>query len=315
MRLKKTSKASRALRQPQPSDARSEILSRISAGILDLPGYVSELNHLLSSVPVDLKRVGQIIREHPQLSDHILRLCQLTMPAFRDQNASIDHGVVFLGTAQMRTLIIACCMVLDIGSCYSSNQLGSFWQHGLLTASLSERIARYIGYPRSEDACRAGLFHDAGALALVRWAAGSRRTPDFHNALCGEMIEAERKSVGTDHCFVGGLIGRAWGLPDEIVDVLEFHHNPQESKCDPVLVGIVATADRFCVERGVRFQLAKEQVGEPREDGFQRLLCQWLPGLGNDMARKLKDVLELTYLQRIGDFQRRRDSVLSSVGG
>jgi HD-like signal output (HDOD) protein len=205
-------------------------------------------------------------------------------------------------------------MVLDIGSCFSSNQLRSFWQHGLLTASLSERIARYIDYPRAEDACRAGLFHDAGALALVRWAGGTRSTEEFRNAMCGEKVEAERKSFGTDHCVVGSLIGRAWGLPEEMVDVLEFHHNPQASKCDPLLVAIVAAADRYCVGRGVKFQLVKEQESEPSEDSFHQLLCEWLPGLGNGLARKLQDVLELTYLQKINDFERGCGSVFSDVG-
>lgn len=314
MRLKKASEASRALVRPQPNDAKSEILSRIFDEVLDLPAYVSELNGLLSSVPVDLKRVGKIIREHPKLSDHIIHLCKLTMPGFHGQNASLDHGIVFLGTDQMRTLIIACCMVMDIGRCYSSNQLRSFWRHGLLTASLSERIARYIDYPRSEDACRAGLFHDAGALALLRWAAGTPGTGELANEMCGEMIEAERRCFGTDHCFVGSLIGRAWGLPEELVDVLEFHHNPQESRYDRVLVGIVAAADSYCVGRGIRFQLVREQASKSPEDSIHEVFCRWLPGLGNHLARKLIDVLEMTYLQEVNEFESGYGSVSSDVG-
>ncbi len=314
MRLKKTSEASHTIDQPPPPDARSEILSRISDEVLALPAYVPELNSLLSSVPVDLKSVGKIIREHPKLSDHILHLCKLTMPEFHDPMASVDHGVVCLGINQMRTLIIACCMVMDIGSCYSSNQLRSFWQHGLLTAALSDRIARCIDYPKYEDAGRAGLLHDAGALALVRWASGARSAAELAKVTWGEDIEAERKSFGTDHCFVGSRIGRAWGLPEEIVDVIEFHHDPEESRCDRVLVGIVAAADSFCVARGVKFQLVREKGGESADESFQQSLCRWLPGLGNDMARKLKDVLEITYLQKINDVESGYSSVFSGVG-
>ena len=314
MTRKKAPKASRLIAQSQPNDVRSEILSRIFDKVLDLPSYVSELNTLLSSVPVDLKRVGEIIREHPKLSDHIMHLCKLRIAGFDDQNGSIDHGVVFLGTQQMRTLILACCMIVDIGSCYSLSQLRSFWQHGLLTASLSERIALYIGYPGPTTAWRAGLFHDAGALALVRWAADTRSAGPSANAICGEMIEEERKSFGTDHCFVGSLIGREWGLPEEIVDVLEFHHNPDGSKYDRVLVGIVAAADKYCVGRGIKFQLVKEPASEPREDSFQQALCYLLPGLDNDLARNLKDVLEITYLQKINHLTSDCGSVFGGVG-
>jgi HD-like signal output (HDOD) protein len=293
---------------------RSETVSRIFDEVLHLPSYVSELNGLLGSVPVDLKRVGKIIREHPKLSDHIMHLCKLRIPGFDDQTGSIDHGIVFLGTEQMRTLILACCMIVDIGSCYSLSQLRSFWQHGLLTASLGERIALYIGYPEPATAWRAGLFHDAGALALVRWAADTRSAGPSTNAICGEVIEEERKSFGTDHCFVGSLIGREWGLPKEIVDVLEFHHNPDGSKYDRALVGIVAAADKYCVGRGIKFQLVKEPASERRDGSFQQALCYLLPGLNNDLARNLKDVLEITYLQKINHLTSDCGSVFGGVG-
>ena len=314
MTRKKSSESSRLITQSQPNDARSEVLSHIFDEVLDLPAYVSELNRLLSSVPVDLKRVGKIIREHPKLSDNIIHLCKLRIAGFDDQTASLDHGIVFLGTDQMRTLILACCMILDLGGACSSNDLRSFWQHGLLTATLSERIARYIGYPRPDAASRAGLFHDAGALALVRWAADSRSAGEPANAICGEVLEEERRSFGTDHCFVGSLIGRAWGLPEEIVDVLEFHHNPEGSKHDRLLVGIVAAADNYCVGRGIKFQLLKEPASDPQEDGFHRVLCRSLPSLCNELARNLEDLLDITYRQKINDFTSNYGSVFSGVG-
>ena len=137
-------------------------------------------------------------------------------PVFSDRMASLEHGIVFLGTDQIRTLILSCCMAMDIGSCYSSEQLRSFWQHSVLTACLSERIARYVDYTGVENAYRAGLFHDAGALALVRWAVRTRGIKTVDNTLCGETIDAERERLGIDHGFVGKLLGHAWKLPGEI---------------------------------------------------------------------------------------------------
>lgn len=310
MRFKQTSRAGSLLVPTPPNESRDEILSRLSDEILDFPGYVTELNRLLSSVPVDLKRVGEIIRAQPKLAAHLIRLCQLAMPEI----ASVDHGIVLLGVDQMRTLILACCMALDIGSSYSSDQLRSFWRHSLLTASLSERIARYMNYPKSETAYRAGLFHDAGALALVRWAVRTGSTNALDNAMCGEFVELERESLGMDHCYVGSLIGHVWELPAEIIDVLECHHNPPESKCDRVLVGMVAVADSFCVEHGVRFELVKDRTSVAPTEGFHQVLCRSLPCLGEDLGRKMKEILEMTYLQKINDFESGYASVLSGAG-
>jgi hypothetical protein len=103
-------------------------------------------------------------------------------------------------------------------------------------------------------------------------------------------------------------------LPEEIVDVLEFHHNPEQSKCDRVLVGIVAAADSYAVGRGIRFQLVKEPGSKSQEDRFRKALCRCLPDLGNDVARNLKDALEITYLQKMNDFASGYGNVFSSVG-
>jgi HD-like signal output (HDOD) protein len=297
---------------PQQVDVPSiETSSHIPDEILAIPSYVSELNGLLSSVPVDLKRVAEIIRSQPNLSASITHLSRLIMPGFSDRMASLEHGIVFLGTDQIRTLILSCCMAMDIGSCYSSEQLRSFWQHSVLTACLSERIARYVDYTGVENAYRAGLFHDAGALALVRWAVRTRGIKTVDNTLCGETIDAERERLGIDHGFVGKLLGHAWKLPGEIIDVLECHHHPQASKCDPVLVGIVAAADSFCVERGIRFQLVKEPAHLLPESSSYQALCRWLPGMGDDLGRKLKDLLEIAFLQKAIDFDHGYRSVFS----
>lgn len=289
---------------PAPgNDMQRDVATRLADEVLDFPPYVWELNRLLSTTPVDLKRVGEIIRTQRNLSDSIIRLCNLITPCLYDQIVSVDHGIVFLGIDQMRTLVLACCMVLDIGKDYAAEQLRSFWQHSVLTATLSERIARYVGYPRAENAYRAGLFHDAGALALVRWAARTQGVGKLNNAMCGEVVEAERAHLGADHCLVGNLIGHAWGLPAGIIDVLEFHHNPPMAKCDRDLVAIVAIADSFSVEHGVRFQLARERTIVPEENKFLRVVGRLLPGLGSDMGRKLKDLLEVTYLQKVNDFE------------
>lgn len=311
MRVTNNAKGRSAPEPTLPNRFRGGIPAHIAVEILDFPPYVSDLNKLLSSVPVDLKRVGQIIRAQPNLSAHIIHGCKLATPCFQDQIVSLDHGIVFLGIDQMRTLVLACCLALDLGSCYSSEQLGSFWQHSVLTAFLSERIARYLNYPGSENAYRAGLLHDAGALALVRWAARTQTARELDNAMCGEAIEAERERLGLDHCLVGNLIGQAWGLPAEIVDVLECHHDPQRARYDRLLVGIVAVADSFCVDRGIRFQLIDERPSLPAKNQFPQVLDRWLPGLGNDMGRKLKDILEITYLQKVYDFESGYSSVFS----
>ena len=53
------------------------------------------------------------------------------------------NGVVCAtsGTERLRTLVLTCSLVQHLGNLLSSADLQSFWQHSLLTATLSERCA------------------------------------------------------------------------------------------------------------------------------------------------------------------------------
>ncbi len=56
---------------------RTWLLSGLSEGLPTLPGYVFELNGLLSATHVDLTQVSRVIRTDPSLSAQVLRLQQL----------------------------------------------------------------------------------------------------------------------------------------------------------------------------------------------------------------------------------------------
>jgi len=132
------------LEKEQGQEARVRAL--LADGIPTLPAYVFELSSLLSCVPVDLRRVCRVIRTDPSLAAQVIRLCNSVMLGLRGRVSHIEHAVILLGTERLRTLVLTCSLVQHIGNFLSAADLQSFWQHSLLTATLSERCAFSLRY-------------------------------------------------------------------------------------------------------------------------------------------------------------------------
>jgi HD-like signal output (HDOD) protein len=291
---------------PSPEDSeakqsrRLSLMASLSDGLPTLPAYVFELNSLLAATPVNLKRVGEVIRTDPSLSAQVIRLCNSAFLGFRERVRSIEHAVILLGTERLRTLILTCSLVEYAGHSLTSEDIQSFWQHCFLTAALGERLVRGIAYPQPEQAYIAGLLHDIGALPLlIISSSDTSKNGEVSSESWGESIPLERERFGTDHCEVGHWIGISWNFPPTLLEVMVSHHDPRTAKQDQPLVGVVAAADQFCVQRGVVLGAIPPELSVSTANPNQEILAACLPGLDPKEAAKLGKVLETDFLHLI----------------
>jgi len=291
--------------RPEDPEARQSrrlrLLASLSDGLPTLPAYVFELNTLLSADPVNLKQAAEVIRTDPSLTAQMLRICNSAFLGLREKVKSIDHAVILLGAERLRTLVLTCSLLEYVGHNAASEDIQSFWQHSFLTATLSERLARGVGYPQPEQAYLAGLLHDLGALPLLLFSSSHKRDEEgaSPSRAWSEAAEQEREHFGTDHCEIGRWIGISWNFPSTLLEVMVSHHHPREATQDPELVGIVAAADQFCVGRGVVLGAAPPELRGPEARQNHYVLRECLPALGSEEAVKLGEMLETDYLHLI----------------
>jgi HD-like signal output (HDOD) protein len=225
---------------------KKRLMNLLSKGLPTLPAYLLDLNALLSSPAVDLKKVGKVIRTDPSLTAQVLRLCNSALFGLRRRVLSIEQAAVLLGTERLRTLMLTCSVMQFAGKTVPVKQLMGFWQHSFLSALLSERIARTVEYPEKEQAYLGGLLHDIGQLPLwmllMEESAKDRPLPPANWV---DNLKLEREYFGTDHGKVGRWMGVAWNFMPSFMDVFEHHHDPENAQHDPYLVGVVSAADQF----------------------------------------------------------------------
>src|SRR5882724_9795198 len=212
---------------------KQRLMGILGQGLPTLPNYVLDLNALLSSQSVDLKKVGVVIRTDPSLSAQVLRLCNSALFGLRRRVISIEQAAVLLGTERLRTLVLTCSVMQFAGKRLPQEQLLPFWQHSFLAALLSERIARQVDYFEKEQAYLGGLLHDIGQLPLwmLVLEEESRNRP-LPPADWPDNCAVEREYFGMDHCKVGRWMAVTWNFMPSFLDVFEAHHQPERAQHD-----------------------------------------------------------------------------------
>ncbi len=263
-----------------------------------LPDHVFRLNAILSASPVDLNRLSRFSETDPGLLRQVIRCANSALFDLPQPVSTIEQAAVSVGTDNLRTLILACALVEYVSRQLDPRQEQAFWRHGFLTAVLSERIGRWTEYPQPEQAYLAGMLHDVGMLPLLR---ASLRNPDKWGLLRLEeegSLALERRTFGIDHATLGHWIGVSWGFPAPLVEVLEFHHDPQWGGGEAPLVSIVRAADGFCLACRRSQSSAAEggPTNTPMRLGEQKILAACLPELSIVSRLHLAETLESDFI-------------------
>lgn len=271
---------------------------RTEAELANLPPALVRMNTLLGTTPVDLRGLGEAIKEAPDLASEAVRFCNSSLFALPQPVASLEQAVLLMDADIVRSLLLTCWLTKHTRSTVPSGDNQMFWSHCLLAAQLSRHISEWACYTQPEWAFLAGLFHDIGMLPLLsllgRHEASLRAWKDLpaesdHDAeKLTDAIEPQRRRFGTDHCELGLQMSSILGLPDPLIEVVARHHQRGSTLSRTPLVSFVAAAEVIAQTvpgRGDSSLPAREQV-------VRNALTEFLPGLGPAARAGLARTLE-----------------------
>jgi HD-like signal output (HDOD) protein len=73
------------------------------------------------------------------------------------------------------------------------------------------------------------MLHDAGRIVLaVNFPDTYRGLIETADAGETDLVDLERSVLGVTHAEVGAYLMGTWGLCDEVVEAIAYHHNPQD---------------------------------------------------------------------------------------
>jgi putative nucleotidyltransferase with HDIG domain len=130
---------------------------------------------------------------------------------------------------------------------------GDLWDHLVGTAIASVKLAQTLKIEIPSYTFTAALTHDVGKVVLGTFLevnAESVRELAYEEKMPFE--QAERQVLEIDHAEVGALLLERWNLPEDLVDVVRWHHQPEEYRGkDPRAANVVHVANVLCLMAGV----------------------------------------------------------------
>ncbi len=214
------------------------------------PRVLLELQKLLASEDYDMRSVAKVISQDPGIVSLLFKATR--SPAFaRARSAkTLDQILMVVGIKQVFSLVQAVSLTTTINSS-TRRAFDIFWNRAHEIAQMAaiiadDRVSVCNVFP--EQAYLAGIFHECGVPVLMMRFPKYCETLKLENATCWPNLSEEDSKFDVDHCSVGYLVARHWGLPDFVCDAIRFHHDLPDEKtigASVSLVAIVQVASHF----------------------------------------------------------------------
>jgi len=194
------------------------------------PRVLDELRKLMLRKEMDVRPLARVINQDPGLAAMLFKV--VGNSAYRQHQPfdSVEEILHAVGTRQTFNLVQAIAVATLKDSKCNPEAYESFWVRSQAVAQLAmivadERIAVCNIFP--DQAYLAGMFHDCGvALLLRRFSTYCKEMKLNEPGRWIDLAEEDAK-FKADHCVVGYLVAKHWGLPDFICDAIRNHHDIQ----------------------------------------------------------------------------------------
>jgi len=186
-----------------------------------LPAVASRALELARDPSSSIQDLVHVVSADAAIASRVLRLTASTIYGRPRTAITLQDAIVAVGHAGLRKVLIAA----SSRSAYrlDTSYARRLWNHALATALAADQLALAASEPRGGSAFIAALLHDIGRLVMHLSDPEGATGPD------DDDLAHEREHFGVAHAAVGACLAEQWGLEDEIVEAIMFHHVPDTS--------------------------------------------------------------------------------------
>lgn len=232
-------------------DKANEIFNDVVADWIGSPPPVyQKLHEAMQDPDASFSDFSSIISSDPSLAVRLLRIANSPFYGLSSKVETIVHAMGIVGINQLKELALATILVNQFeGIDKDLVNMQSFWMHSIVCGLAARAIAKNMGERHVEPYYTASMLHDIGSLIIYKEIPDKAReilTRCKSEGLSLSTVEEE--VLGFTHAEVGAVVFTKWGLPENLVAAVQYHHRPSEAKAHPLFPAIVHLADVIAYE-------------------------------------------------------------------
>lgn len=220
-----------------------------------MSNVVVRVLNLVNKKEVTIQEVASEISKDPSITASIIKLSNSAYYRASKPVRTVPEALMTLGLETVREIVMLSASKTVMKKDLKGYQLegDEMWMHSLVVAEISGQIVTDKKLKIQRDlAFTAGLLHDIGKVILTQFF--PIKMIEIKSELKNmetTFTDIEKKYFGYDHQEVGLKILTAWNFPDELKEVVAYHHQPKESKQFPLLCSVVHIANTIAIIAGV----------------------------------------------------------------
>jgi len=232
---------------------RDVILKRVKT-VETLPSASAQIISLVQDPDTPSDKIAQALEYDPSLTTNILRMANSARFGLPQSVSTVKDALFRLG----RQVVLEMVVAVSVKSTFKEPIKGydvagsDLWDHVVGTAIGAIELGKILDIKVPAHTFTAALLHDVGKIVLgmfVEVDSAAITEMAFEEEMSFEV--AERLVLGIDHTEVGAALLTAWNLPEYIVDIVRWHHQPENCPEDPVVVNLVHAADFLSLMAGM----------------------------------------------------------------
>jgi putative nucleotidyltransferase with HDIG domain len=247
-------------------------LERGTSDLPVLPRSVAEALRLARTPNLDFDELARVAAGDPPLAARVISVANSSAysRAGMPRVAAVKQAAARLGTQATRDVLYQVAYAsMFVDAARYKDPIEATFQHGVRVAQVSRLLAAERGL-EPDVAFLAGLLHDIGrARSWKLLGSFGENAP----------VATLTPLVDEVHAPAGAELAQAWHLPEEVVDVCRWHHDPGERRY-PCLVaaadGVAALHERRITEEAATQRLMASGVAEAAVDGVIALAAKAL---------------------------------------
>lgn len=174
---------------------------------------------------VNTSDIVQIIQQDTSLVSNILKLVNSPFYNRGRSIGNLNQAIVFLGFKELRNLVISVSIFSIYNSKNVNEEFKSVWHHSTNTAIVSQYLIQLLDH-KSENIFISSLIHDIGKLLIAQNCRDLMA--DYIKKRTGNKEKdkvLEEELFGMSHEDIGVYAATLWSLPEDIITLIQNHHN------------------------------------------------------------------------------------------